>query len=77
MDCSLPDSSVHGVTSVGHGLATKPLPPPPWVLRSISLSSMPTEDLLNSMYGIQLVRRNFVDLGLLDPRFSVPSCLML
>ena len=26
-DCSLPGSSVHGITRVGHNLATKPLPP--------------------------------------------------
>jgi len=27
-DCSLPGSSVYGVTRVGHDLATKPPPPP-------------------------------------------------
>ena len=29
MDCSLPGSSVHEVTRVGHDLATKPPLPPP------------------------------------------------
>ena len=30
MDCSLPGSSVHGTSRVGHDLATKP-PPPPYI----------------------------------------------
>ena len=29
MECSLPGSSVHGVTRVGRDLAAKPPPPPP------------------------------------------------
>ena len=45
----------------------------PWVLRSILLCSIPTEDLLSSTYGIQLVRRNLVDWEMaIRYQFSMP-----
>lgn len=33
----------------------------PWVSRSTPLFSTPTEDLLCSMYGIQLIKINLID----------------